>query len=249
MLGRPQASSTLNRSTIRAIERVGGTQLKYDGAFSWQIHLRIARHEKPDRSLNCVPPGMQGEVKRLSTRQLISLGFVLGVALAIYVGIEGAFSGEAVALRGYFLLTTSTVASLIIAWLLTLHRTLPWVTAVGRTTAVTIWVITLAGYHALGMGSFGDLRWAILFLVPAFAVVAEWDKHQQRIHDLSIVANSRLFPLSVALTLVTLLCWTWRGVSTDTKVFLLAGSLLCLLGTGTWTSKQKKEESKATYAG
>lgn len=178
----------------------------------------------------------------MSTRQLISLGIVLGVALAIYVGIEGAFSGEAVALRGYFLLTTSTVASLSIAWLLTLHRTLPWFTAVGRTTAVTIWANTLAGYHALGMGSFGDLRWAILFLVPAFAVVAEWGKQQQRmiVHDLSIVATSRLFPLLVALTLVTLLCWTWGGVSMDTKVFLLAGSLLCLLGTGTWTSKQKE---------
>jgi hypothetical protein len=91
------------------------------------------------------------------------------------------------------------------------------------------------------MGSFGDLGWAILFLVPAFAGVAEWDKRQQRIavHDLPIVATSRLFPLFVALSLVTLLCWTWRGVSTDTKVFLLAGSLLCLLGTSTWTSKQK----------
>lgn len=228
---------------------LGGTQFKYDGEFSRQIHLRMARHEKPDRSLHCVPPSsVPGEVKRLSTRQLISLGIWLGVALAIYVGMEGTFSGEAVALRGYFLLTTSTVASLIIAWLLTLHRTLPWVTALGRTTAGTIWVITLAGYHALGMGSFGDLRWAILFLVPAFAVVAEWDKHQQRIHDLPIVATSRLFPLVVALTLLTLLCWTWRDVSTDTKVFLLAGSLLCLLGTGTWLWKQKKEASKSTYA-
>jgi len=179
----------------------------------------------------------------LSTRQLISLGIVLGVALATYVGIEPVFSGEAMALRGYFLLTMSTVASLIIAWLLTLYRTLPWGTAIGRTAAVTTWAITLAGYHALGMGDVGDLLWALLFLVPAFAIVAEWDKHQQRIavHDFPIVATSRLFPLFVALSLVTLLCWSWRGVNTDTKVFLLAGSLLCLLGTGTCTSKQKKE--------
>lgn len=167
----------------------------------------------------------------MSTRQLISLGIVLGVALAIYVGIEEVFSGEAVVLRGYFLLTTSTVASLVVAWLLDLYRALPWVTAIGRTTAVTVWINSLAGYHALGMGSFGDLRWAIIFLLPASAIVVEWCKQQHPTScELPIIATSRLFPLFVGLSLAMMLLWMGAGLRVDARIFLLIGTLLCLLG-------------------